>query len=79
MKTITFGSDLISKKAILQLFSKSVDDEGFVIELKTGARVVTPNNEEVHVDKLGAIRPGSEVFVTNDLPSLLEHADFIGA
>lgn len=77
MKTITFDNTLESKKAILQLFGKSVDIEGYVIELKSGERVVSPSNQEIHVDTFAGIRPGSEIFITNDLPSLLEQSEYL--
>ncbi|HEU4914311.1 MAG TPA: hypothetical protein VFT16_02795 [Candidatus Saccharimonadales bacterium] len=77
MKTITFGNTVESKKAVLQLFGKSVDNEGFIIETRTGERVVSPQNEEVHIDKFAGIRPGSEIFVTNDLPALLEQSEYL--
>ena len=77
MKTITFDNNLESKTAILQLFGKSLDDEGFIIETKSGERVVSPQNQEIHVDAFAGIRPGSEIFVTNDLPSLLEQSEHL--
>lgn len=77
MKTITFDDTPRSKKALLQLFDKSIDSDGYIIEAKSGERVVSPRNEEVHIDDFAGIRPGSEIFLTNDLPSLLEQAEFL--
>ena len=77
MKTITFDNSPESKKAILQLFGKSLDAAGYIIEIKSGERVVSPHNEEIHVDDFAGIRPGSEIFLTNDLPSLMEQAEYL--
>jgi hypothetical protein len=77
MKTVTFDNSKESKKAILQLFNKSVDKLGYIIEIKSGERVVSPRNEEIHIDDFAGIRPGSEIFLTNDLPSLMEQAEYL--
>lgn len=77
MKTVTFDNTAESKEAVLQLFGKSVDSEGYIIETKSGERVVSPHNEEVHIDDFVGIRPGSEIFLTKDLPSLLEQAEYL--
>lgn len=77
MKTITFDNTLQSKKAVLQLFGKSVDIDGYIVEIKSGERVVSPHNEEIHIDDFAGIRPGSEIFLTKDLPSLIEQAEYI--
>lgn len=77
MKTITFEDSKGSKAGVLQLFGKSLDDAGYIIESKSGERVVSPHNEEIHIDDFAGIRPGSEIFLTNDLPSLLEHAEYL--
>lgn len=77
MKTITFSNTQEAKEAVLKLFGKSVDAEGYIIEDKTGDRVVSPHNEEVQISGFAGIRPGSEIFITNDLPSLLEQSEYI--
>lgn len=77
MKTVTFQNNDEAKEAILSLMGKSVDSEGYIIENKTGERVVSPHNEEVLLADFAGIRPGSEIFITNDLPSLLEQAEYI--
>jgi len=77
MKTITFHDTRESKRAVLQLFGKSVDLDGYIIEIKSGERVASPRNEDIHIDDFAGIRPGSEIFLTNDLPSLIEQAEYI--
>jgi len=77
MKTITFESSENAKRVILALIGKKVDEDGYVVEISSGDRVVTPHNEELTLENFAGVRPGSEVFFTNDLPSLLEQAEFI--
>jgi hypothetical protein len=77
MKTFTFDNSDAAKRAILELLGKSVDDEGYIIEIKTGERVVSPTNQEVALSNFAGIRKGSEIFITNDLPALLEQAEYI--
>lgn len=79
MKTITFDNSESAKRAVLALTGKTVDSEGYIIEISSGERVVTPQNEELTLDNFAGVRPGSEVFITNDLPSLLEQAEYIKA
>ena len=79
MKTITFDGSDSAKRVILALTGKTVDLEGYVVEIASGERVVTPQNEELTLENFAGVRPGSEVFITNDLPSLLEQAEYIKA
>ncbi|HEU5187413.1 MAG TPA: hypothetical protein VFT87_02825 [Candidatus Saccharimonadales bacterium] len=79
MKTITFDGSESAKRVILALTGKTVDSEGYVVEVVSGERVVTPHNEELTLENFAGVRPGSEVFITNDLPSLLEQAEYIKA
>ena len=77
MKTVLFNDSDEAKKLVLAIIGKTVDDEGFVVEMATGERVVTPDKEELTLENFTGVRPGSEVFFTNDLPSLLEQAEYI--
>lgn len=79
MKTITFDNTVEGKKAILQLFGKAVDESGYIIEVKSGEKVVSPHNEFILFDDFAGIRPGSEIFITKDLPSLMEQAEYLEA
>lgn len=73
MKTIVFSDDV--KDFVFEIFGKSVDKDGYIVEKETGSRVITPEGEYVLSKDFAAIMPGSEVFVTNDMPSLLKHAN----
>lgn len=72
MKTLAF--DESSKNVILQLFGKAVDEQGFIFDIKSGQRVLNPDGEEVLAKDFAGIRKGSEIFITKDLPSLIQFA-----
>ncbi|HRN90672.1 MAG TPA: hypothetical protein PK265_02490 [Candidatus Saccharibacteria bacterium] len=73
MKTITF--DDTSKHIILQIFGKDIDDQGYIIDIMTNERVLSPEGEEVLAQDFAGIKKGSEIFITKDLPSLLQFAN----
>lgn len=79
MKTITFEASEDAKRVVLSLMGKTVDQDGYVVEALTGVRVLTPHNDELRLENFAGVRPGSEVFITNDLPSLLEQSEYIKA
>lgn len=72
MKTITFDDS--SRRLILQAFGKDIDEQGYIIEMNTGQRVLTPNGDEILARDFAGIRKGSEIFITKDLPALLQFA-----
>lgn len=72
MNTIVF--DESSKKVILQIFGKGVDDQGYIFDLKTNQRVLSPEGDEVLAEDFAGMKKGSEIFITKDLPSLLQYA-----
>lgn len=68
---ITFDKD--SKKMVLDLINKSVDHEGFVVEKDNPEqRVLTDRGEEITLEEFGGVRVGSEIFIKDNLPSLME-------
>ena len=77
MKTAIFPNTDDAKLAILQLTGKSVDASGYIIESRSGERVISPAGEDVRLQNFAGIRKGSEIIITDDLPSLLEQADYI--
>ncbi len=69
-ETILFEESVA--KDILETFSKTVDDEGFVVEVSNPSqRVLTPEGEEVKLGEFAGISNGSLVFIKNDLISLI--------
>ena len=62
-----------NKKTILELFSKDTDSNGFIIEKKSGKRVICPySKQEIHSDSF-SILPGSATFVNNMSYCFAEH------
>ena len=71
MKFIQINQE--NKNAILELFGKTVDNEGFIIEKMTGKRLICPYSEEIiKVDNF-SILPGSATFVNNKSFCFAEH------
>jgi len=65
-----------SKEALLEIMNKSVDPEGFIIEKDNPTeRVLTKEGEEIKLEEFAGVRKGSEVFIKNDLNSILELAE----
>lgn len=71
MKTILFNES--TKLTVLRMFDKTIDEDGFIIEVKSRDRVLAPNGTEVKLKHFAGIRNGSEIFITDDLPSLIEY------
>ena len=63
METIQINNS--NKSAILELFGKAVDKENYLIEKKTGKKLICPfSNEHIKVNSF-SILPGSALFVNN--------------
>ncbi|MCG2725263.1 MAG: hypothetical protein L6420_03225 [Elusimicrobia bacterium] len=73
-KLLTFDPE--HKKFILDIFEKTIDNEGYVVEKSDPTqRVFTPDGEEVKfADFAGFIR-GSMIFVKSGLVSAVKLAD----
>lgn len=76
-KSITF--DEAAKEDILELFGKTKDAEGYIVEKDDPTtRVLTPDGEEIHIDKFAGIAKGSLAFMRSDLMSLMYLSDKTG-
>ncbi len=65
--------DESNKDIILELFSKDVDKEGFIINRKTGIRLVCPYSKmNIEVNDF-SILPGTATFVNNHAYCFAEH------
>ncbi|MDP7180714.1 MAG: hypothetical protein QF824_05590 [Candidatus Woesearchaeota archaeon] len=70
---VTFSKE--AREDVLELYGKTIDKEGFIVEKENmDQRVLTPKGEEIHVDEWGGIIKGSEAFVKSDTFSLIELA-----
>lgn len=77
MKQVVFNNTDEAKTLVLSMLGYGVDAQGFVYNIKTGDRAVTQNSEDLTLHSFTGVRPGSEVFFTPDLPSLLEQAEYL--
>lgn len=70
---LTFNKDV--KEDVLELFGKTVDDEGYIVEKENlKQRVLTQKGEEIRLEEWAGIIQGSEAFVKSDTFSLMEIA-----
>ena len=68
---VTFNESI--KKEVLDMFNKSVDKEGMLVEKEhPEQRVLTQEGEEISLDEFGGIKKGSEIFIKNDLISMIK-------
>ena len=75
-KTITFNNSI--KLDILDLFGKTTDAENYIVEKNNPAsRVLTPDGDEIKIDKFAGITNGSLAFIRSDLLSLMYLSDKI--
>lgn len=75
MKLSNLHFDESAKKDILELYDKTLDEEGFIVEKENiRQRVLTPKGEEIHINDWAGIVKGSEAFVKSDAFSLIELA-----
>lgn len=60
------------KELILDAFDKTVDEEGFIVEKSNPKqRVLTFEGKELKLANFGGIERGSEIFIENNLISLM--------
>ena len=71
---ITFDKSM--KEKILELFGKSVNEEGLIVEKENRDNLVLSpeDGKPVHIDEFGGIIKGSEIFIRNDVVSLMRVA-----
>lgn len=68
--------DESSKQSLLRIMNKSVDSQGFIVEKENPSeRVLTKDGEEIKLEEFAGVRKGSEVFIKNDINSILELAE----
>ena len=71
-KDIKLTFDESTKQEILDFINKSVNDEGFIVEKHTPEqKVLTVDGEEISIEEFGGVQKGSEVFIKNDIVSLI--------
>jgi hypothetical protein len=70
---ITFNSS--AKRDILKFFEKEVTSEGIIIESSSKEKVLGLDGTEVCEEEFAGIKAGSEIFLKNDLVSLMQLAE----
>ena len=68
---ITFDKEF--KKIILESFGKKIKD-GVIVEKNSEAPALTTNGEAIAAKEFAGIKHGSEIFIKNDITSLIEFA-----
>jgi len=63
--------DESAKPFVLEMLNKSTDKQGYIIEKDTGKRVLTFELEELRLAQFGGIQKGSEIFIEDNLVSLI--------
>lgn len=71
MTVITFDKEF--KAVILESFGKKIKN-GIIVEKDSEAPVLTIKGETITAKELAGIKHGSEIFIKNDITSLIEFA-----
>ena len=67
---LTFDKDM--NEEVLTIFEKTLDEEGFIVEKDNPKQMVlSEEGQEVNIKEFGGIKNGSEIFIKNDLISLM--------
>ena len=72
MNTIIFDTNLkedIIKKAL----KKDINEEGNIVDKETKEEVLSPEGTPVNYEDLGVFENSSEVFIKNDIVSLMDY------
>jgi len=67
---ITFDSS--AKEDILSFFDKEINKEGLIVESLTKEPIIGLDGTEVHEKEFAGIKKGSEIFLKNDLISMMK-------
>ena len=74
-RKISLTFDKSVKKEVLEVFDKTVNEEGIIIEKDSKQPVLSSEDgQEIHIDEFGGIAKGSEIFIKNDIVSLMKFA-----
>jgi len=67
---LTFDKSVI--RDVLNYLDKDLDDKDFIVEKSDKSqRVLTIDGEEISVKEFGGVQKGSQVFIKDDLVSLM--------
>ena len=57
---------------ILEIFGKTVNEDGFIADMNTGEPIQTPEGDFLTKGKFGGIKKGSEIFLKDDLLTVMK-------
>ena len=72
MINFTFDNNFNTKKFILGIFGKTIDEEGYIIEKESKKKILGSNGQEMTIAEFGGIKNGSEIYVKSGIVSLVE-------
>lgn len=68
--TLTFTES--AKRGVLDLLDKTIDDDGMIVEKDNPKqRVLSFEGQEISLEEFGGVQRGSEVFVSDNVISLM--------
>ncbi|OGG11449.1 hypothetical protein A2Z00_05720 [Candidatus Gottesmanbacteria bacterium RBG_13_45_10] len=70
LQSITF--DKSAALFVLEAFGKTVNKEGYLVEIETGGYVLSRNGEPILLDEFGGIAKGSELYLKSDIASMID-------
>ena len=74
MKTIIVDDS--AKIDILEMFGKAIDSDGYIVEKSDPSqKVLSPEGDEMTLEKFAGITKGSLAFVRSDVVSLMNLSD----
>ncbi len=72
MEKVRITFDNPSKREILDFLDKTTNKEGLIVEKQNPEqKVLTFDGQEISLEEFGGVKRGSEVFIKNDLVSLM--------
>ena len=60
-------------KIIIERVGNKIDENGYVIDSKTKEKVTSNDSAEIAIKEVGAILPGSKVFIRNNIASFSQY------
>ena len=71
---ITF-EESFKEDIIKNVLEKDINNCGTIIDRDTKEEVLTQKGESINVKNFGGFKNGSEIFIKNDIVSLMDHLD----
>ena len=72
-KNIDFIVNIPQLKELLKIIGNGIDNEGYVIDAKTGEREMAIDSDEIKLKKIGAVLPGSKVYIKRNIAGFSQY------